>query len=320
MSQNGPAPLIIAHRGASGYLPEHTLAAKALAYGQGADFLEQDVVATRDDQLIVLHDIHLDRVTDVAERFPGRHRADGRYYARDFELAELLSLNVHERRNDDGRTAVYGQRFPTTSGRFRIVTLREEIEMIRGLNRSTGRAVGLYPEVKRPAWHRAEGIDVSAALLHVLDGYGYRVRDDPVWFQCFDFAELKCVRNELGSDLKLVQLLGENAWGESTSDYEFLKTAAGLREIAAIADGIGPWLQQLYTVTEVDGSPVSTGLVEAAHAAGLVVHPYTFRVDDLAAGFGSFAAMLRWSVDELGIDGLFTDFPDRARRALRDKP
>lgn len=308
-------PLIIAHRGASGYLPEHTLEAKALAYGLGADCLEQDVVASRDDELVVLHDIHLDRVTDVARRYPDRRRADGRYYVRDFALAELRQLNVHERRGNDGR-AVYGHRFPTQSGHFRIATLREEIELIQGLNRSMGRAVALYTEVKRPAWHREEGVDLFALLLELLAGYGYRTRDDAVWLQCFDAAELERARSDLGSELRQVQLLAENAGDEAGTDYAFLETPGGLRQVASYADGIGPWLGQLYTLADIDGHPVSTGLVSAAHAAGLVVHPYTFRADDLAPGFGSFAAMVRWFVSELDVDGLFTDFPDRALEAL----
>ena len=142
--------LVIAHRGACGYLPEHTLEAKAYAHALGADFVEQDIVATRDDELIVMHDIHLDRVTNVAERFPGRMRDDGRFYARDFDLHEIQSLNATERRRADGQTAVFPQRFPTTIGRFRVPTLREEIKFIQGLNRSTGRDVGIYPEIKRP--------------------------------------------------------------------------------------------------------------------------------------------------------------------------
>ena len=309
-------PLIIAHRGASAYLPEHTLEAKALAYGLGADCLEQDVVATRDNELVVLHDIHLDRVTDVAQRFPDRQREDGRYYARDFDLRELRQLNLHERRGEDGRTAVYGRRFPTRSGHFRIASLREEIEMIQGLNRSMERHVAIYPEVKRPAWHRDEGVDVFVLLLKLLAEYGYRKRDDAAWLQCFDAAELKRARKDLGCELRQVQLLGENAWGEADTDYGLLKTPNGLRQVATYADGVGPWLGQLYTLADIDGHPVSTGLVSAAHAAGLVVHPYTFRADDLAAGFGSFADMVRWFVSELGVDGLFTDFPDRAREAL----
>lgn len=309
-------PLIIAHRGASGYLPEHTLEAKALAYGLGADCIEQDVVATRDNELVVLHDIHLDRVTDVAQRFPDRQREDGRYYARDFDLRELRQLNVHERRAEDGRTAVYGRRFPTKSGHFGIASLREEIELIQGLNRSMGRDVALYPEVKRPAWHREEGVDVFVLLLKLLAEYGYRKRQDAAWLQCFDAAELKRARKDLGSELRQVQLLGENAWGEADTDYELLKTPGGLRQVATYADAVGPWLGQLYTLADIDGQPVSSGFVSAAHGAGLAVHPYTFRADDLAPGFGSFAAMVRWFVAELGVDGLFTDFPDRAREAL----
>lgn len=309
-------PLIIAHRGASGYLPEHTLEAKALAYGLGADFLEQDVVATRDDELVVLHDVHLERVTDVAERFPDRRRDDGRYYVRDFDLRELHELNVHERRGPDGRSAVYDRRFPTGSGRFRIAALRDEIEMIQGLNHSMGRNVGIYPEVKRPAWHREEGVDVFAVLLSLLAEYGYRHRDDPAWLQCFDAAELRRAREELGSELRHIQLLAEGGRGEGDTDFDFLATAGGLRQVGAWAEGVGPWLGQLYTLADIDGHPVSTGLVSAAHAAGLVVHPYTFRADDVAPGFASFQSMVRWFVDELAVDGLFTDFPDRVRGAL----
>ncbi|MEE8539261.1 MAG: glycerophosphodiester phosphodiesterase, partial [Woeseiaceae bacterium] len=172
-------PLIIAHRGASGYLPEHTLEAKALAYGMGADYLEQDVVVSRDDQLIVLHDIHLDRVTDVAERFPDRHRADGRFYVRDFDLDEIQSLRVWERLNSKGDAVEFPNRYPARSGNFRIASFEEELEFIAGLNRSSGRSVGIYPEIKRPAWHQADGVDMSPKLLEILDRFGYRESSDP---------------------------------------------------------------------------------------------------------------------------------------------
>jgi glycerophosphoryl diester phosphodiesterase len=159
--------LVIAHRGASGYLPEHTLEAKALAYGMGADYLEQDVVATRDDELVVIHDIFLDRVSNVAEKFPDRKRDDGRFYARDFDLAEIRTLRAWERRGDDGITAVFPKRFPTGQGAFQIPTLREEIKLVQGLNKSTGRSVGMYVEIKRPAWHKGEGVDISPILLQL---------------------------------------------------------------------------------------------------------------------------------------------------------
>ncbi len=309
-------PVVIAHRGACGYLPEHTLEAKALAYGMGADYLEQDVVATRDDVLVVLHDIHLDTVTDVAERYADRARADGRFYARDFDLAEIKTLNVHERRNEDGVTAVFPGRFPTNEGRFSIATVAEEITMIQGLNKATGRNTGIYPEVKSPAFHAEEGVDVSRLLLATLKQFGYTDKSAPVYVQCFDAKEVERLRNELECKLKIVQLIGENDWGESDTDYDVLKSADGLKNIAKVADGIGPWAPQLYTIAEIDGQAVSTGMVSAAHAVGLVVHPYTFRADALLPGFDTYAEMVEWFAGTLSIDGLFTDFPDKAIAAL----
>jgi len=313
---NSASPLIIAHRGASGYLPEHTLEAKSLAYAMGADYLEQDVVATRDDELIVLHDIHLDRVTDVAAKYPDRHRNDGRFYARDFDLAELRTLTVVERRQADGSTPVYPGRFPADSGRFRIATLAEEIELIQGLIKSAGRPVGIYPEIKKPAWHRAAGFDLSAAVIDLLARYGYDNRESRAYLQCFDAAEVRRIRQDLGSDLKLIQLLAENDWGESATDYDTLKSREGLGRLGGIVEGIGPWVNQLYSIADGSHRPLPGGLVRDAHDAGLDVHPYTFRADDLAPGFDSLADMVSWFVAELEIDGLFTDFPDVARQAL----
>ena len=308
-------PAIIAHRGASAYLPEHTLPAKALAYAMGADFLEQDVVATRDDELVVLHDIHLDRVTDVSTRFPDRARDDGRYYVRDFDLEEIRTLCVTERLDADGN-AVYPERFPTHSGRFGVNTLGEEIEFLHGLIRTTGGSAGIYPEIKRPAWHREEGIDLAAALLEVLAAHGYKGPDDPVFVQCFDAAELHRLRHELGCRMRLVQLVGDNSWGEADTDYELLCTERGLAEVAETADAIGPWVNLLYSAGEGGQPPGSTGLVERAHDAGLLVHPYTFRADDLAPGFDDFGDMVRYFCVDLGVDGVFTDFPDQVRALL----
>ncbi len=307
--------LVVAHRGASGYLPEHTLEAKALAYGMGADYLEQDVVATRDNELVILHDIHVDRVTNIAEKYPDRKREDGRYYVRDFDLAELKGLQVWERRKADG-SAVFPKRFPSAPGSFRIATLREELKLVQGLNKSTGRSVGMYVEIKRPAWHREEGVDISPLLLRLLDDVGYRTRDDKIYVQCFDPDELRRIRHELGSELKLVQLLDNKGWGDYFPEHDFLLTAEGLQQLAATVDGIGPYIGYVIRIAEVDGRAVSTGLVSAAHAAGLKVHPWTFRADQLAPGFDSLDEMIRWFVEELQIDGVFTDFPDIARAAV----
>jgi glycerophosphoryl diester phosphodiesterase len=307
---------IIAHRGASAYLPEHTLPAKALAYAMHADFLEQDVVATRDDELVVLHDIHLDRVTDVTTRFPDRARADGRFYVRDFDLDELRQLLVTERLDPDGQ-AVYPKRFPVRTGRFHIHTLAEELELVAGLNRATGRSVGIYPEVKRPAWHREEGVDLSIHMLRVLAEFGYSAAEDPVFVQCFDALEIQRLRHELDCRMRLVQLIGDNSWGEAETDYDQLRTAESLGKLSETADAIGPWLRHLYEIDATSGKPVSTGLVERAHEAGLQVHPFTFRADDLPPGFRCFEDTVRYFVEELGIDGLFTDFPDRVHRYRR---
>lgn len=309
-------PLIIAHRGASGYLPEHTLEAKAMAYAMGADYLEQDVVASRDDRLIVLHDIHLDRVTDVAERFPDRHREDGRYYARDFDLDEIQSLRAWERLDGAGKDAAYPGRFPARSGSFRVPSLEEELELIAGLNKASGGDVGIYPEIKRPAWHQAEGVDLGAMLLEILDRYDYRGPDDRAFVQCFDAREVERLRHEWNCRLPLIQLIGNNDWHESDTDYDQLLTEDGIAKLAKTVDGIGPGLWHLYALAEIDGQPISTGLVSLAHAHKLAVHPYTFRADQLPPGFETFEAAVHWFVATLSIDGLFTDFPDKALRSL----
>lgn len=311
------APIVIAHRGASGYLPEHTLAAKALAHEMGADYLEQDVVASRDDHLIVLHDIYLDRVTDVAERFPDRARDDGRFYARDFDLVELKQLRAWERMNEDG-TAVYPGRYPLRAGEFQLHTLQEELRFIERLNDGAGRTAGVYPEIKKPAWHREEGVDIAPLLLEALEAAGYSGRDDPVYVQCFDVGEVRRLRDELYAPFRVIQLIGENDWGESSTDYDALRTPEGLAGIAEVADGIGPWLPHLFELEAIDGVPVATGLAQAARELGLAIHAYTFRADDLPGGFADFRSLVRFFTEEIGVDGLFTDFPDQAIRALQD--
>ena len=299
---------VIAHRGASGYLPEHTLAAKALAHGMGADYLEQDVVASKDGELLVLHDIHLDRVTDVAKRFPGRERSDGRFYAIDFVLDELRELRVHERVDANG-DAVYPGRFPVSAGRFSLHTFDEELSFVRGLNKATGRNAGVYPEIKRPAFHHAAGIDITKRFLETLDRHGYRLKSDPVYVQCFDAMETRRIRNELGCELKLVQLIGENSWAESETDYDALRTSEGIAEMAKVVDGFGPWINHVVR-KGAGGEAVSTGLAERMHDAGCEVHPYTLRLDDLPEAFSSFDAAVTFLREKLWIDGVFTDFPD----------
>lgn len=278
----------------------------------GADYLEQDVVATRDDELVVMHDIHLDRTTNVSEVYPDRARSDGRWYVRDFDLRELRELRVWERFGADGQP-VYPNRYPPRSGLFRIHTLREELDFVERLNEDAERPVGVYPEIKKPAWHKEEGVDIAPRMLELLGEFGYRSKDDPIVLQCFDPAEVVRIRSELGCELTLIQLIAANDWNEAAADFDALRTETGLDRLAEIVDGIGPWLSQLYVT---DSGLKSTGLVEAARSRGLLVHPYTFRADDVPDGFSDFDALLSFAIEELGVDGLFTDFPDLARRAI----
>ena len=305
---------VIAHRGASGYLPEHTRAAKVLAHLMGADFLEQDVVATRDDELIVLHDIHLDTVTDVGIKYPGRARADGRYYVRDFDLAEIRTLAAWERMREDG-SAVYPARYPAQTGHHRVHTFVEEMLLINRLNKATGRRAGIYAEIKSPAWHRQEGVDLAPLLLQQINKFDGAGDPDLVFVQCFDDAEVRRLKQDLKCRWPIVQLIGLNEWQEAETDYAELVTPAGLARVAQLADGIGPHLSLLYTV--VDGQIEKTPLVANAHALGMIVHPYTFRSDDLPPGFESLEALLRFCVLELQVDGLFSDFPDQTIEILQ---
>ena len=296
-------PLVIAHRGASGYLPEHTLEAATLAYAMGADFIEQDLVLSKDLVPVVLHDIHLDTVTDVATKFPTRHRADGRFYALDFTLAELKSLDVHERRELDGKQ-VFANRYQGKAS-FKIATFAEELELIAQLNRQFKRQVGYYPEIKSPAWHQEQGVDISLIVLKVLREYSLDDADKAIYVQCFDFAETKRWRTELGAKVKLIQLIGDNSWGESDTDYTALQTPAMLKEVAKYAQGIGPWLPQVFDLKA--GKP--TTLVNNAHQVGLQVHPYTFRQDALPSGISS-EQVLNVLFNQVKVDGLFSDFTD----------
>lgn len=291
---------IIAHRGACAYLPEHSLAAKALAYGMGADYLEQDVVASRDGALLVLHDLWLDDVSDVARRFPDRARADGHFYCIDFDLDEIRTLGLHERIDPDTGQARYPARFPPGARRHRVVTLDEEIHFIHRLNASTGRNVGIYPEIKHPVWHRQQGVELGGRLLDLLQAQDYLNGNRRIFLQCFDSEELKSIHQRVGAGLPLIQLLSSR----TTVDRPLLD------EIRSYAAGIGPSLRLIYRGNTADGTPDLSGLVGNAHAAGLVVHPYTFRADALPAGIASLDELLQLFFGQLRVDGVFTDFTD----------
>ena len=327
-----PSPkIVIAHRGASGYLPEHTLPAKAMAYAQGADFLEQDLVMTKDNELVVLHDHYLDRVTDVAERYPHRVRKDGRFYAIDFTLAEIKSLKFTEgfTLKDGKKEQTFPQRFPMGKSDFHVHTFSEEIELIQGLNHSTGKNIGIYTEIKAPWFHRQEGKDISAKVLDVLKQYGYTKKSDNVYLQCFDYNEVKRIKTELepqrGMDVKLVQLITTSDARETQEQqngkwvnyrYDWMFKPGAMKTIAHYADGIGPDYSMLIAEGSSKGHIQLTDMMSEAHQNHLVVHPYTVRADRLPGWADNVDEVYDVLYNRAQVDGLFTDFPDKAVRFL----
>jgi len=295
LSSRAASPIVVAHRGASGYLPEHTLPAYAMAHAMGADYIEQDLVMTRDGVLLVLHDIHLEATSNVAERFPDRARPDGRWYAADFTLEEIRTLEARER---------LASRFPQGAARFALPTFSEAIELVQGLNTTTGREAGIYPELKAGGWHREEGLPMEEEFLRVLGAYGYTGPDAHIFVQSFEEEPLIRMR-ELGSELPQILLIGGGA-----AAARFL-TDEGLALVRSFANGIGP------SKGLVEADPT---LVERAHRAGLAVHPYTFRADAVPAAYADPQAELRRFFVDYGVDGLFTDHPDLAVELVRSLP
>jgi glycerophosphoryl diester phosphodiesterase len=331
-------PLVIAHRGASGYLPEHTLAAKVLAFAQGADYLEQDVVMTADDQLVVLHDLTLERTTDVATRYPMRARKDGSYYVVDFTLAELRQLRVSEgftAENQQVKNLMPG-RFPPLTANFSLHTLQEELELIAGLKLTTGKDVGIYVELKSPWFHHQHHKDLASAALTVLRAHGYDSLDDRAYVQSFDYHELVRVHDKiapaLGMQLKLVQLIADDSWLETYEQqtngtwqpysFAWMHSKEGLATLAKVVNGVGPSYEMLGSQPVKNGPFQLNQFVSFAHAAGLQVHPYTFRADPskLPTYANSFTKLLDLFIGEAGVDGVFTDFPDLAVQYLQQHP
>jgi len=287
------APIVIAHRGASGYLPEHTLPAYAFAYAQGADYIEPDLVLSKDKVFICMHDTDLESTTNVETVFPDRKRDDGQWYAGDFTLAELKQLQAEER---------LGNRFPQGAPGFPIATFEEVIQLVQGLNKTTGRDVGIYPELKSPTWHNQNGLPMEEALLAICTKWGYVGPDAKIFVQCFEPQPLMRMRNELKSTLPQIMLISNSPLQAQMS------TDAGLAQIAKFANGIGPDLAL------VDKDPT---LVARAHAVGLKVHPYTMRKDSLPPAYKEMADMVKQYVEVYQVDGFFTDFPDIAVNYLR---
>lgn len=298
------SPIVIAHRGASGYAVEHTEAAKALAHAQGADYIEQDVVLSKDRQFIVTHDITMEETTNVEERFPARARPDGRTYFADFTWSEIQQLSMHERTRRGSDQPALPDRFPGDAGQ-RVLRLADEIRLLAGLDKTTGKQTGFYIELKSPAFHKKEfGKSMGEALLKELASLGIQSDSDRCFIQCFEMEELVDLHERLKCKLPLIQLLGKRP-----TDLE-------LESMAVFAKGIGPSLELLASRGPND-EVVSSGLVEAARKAGLIVHPYTVRKHQQPKWSTSLKETHRFLIDQLKVDGFFTDYPDLGRDAVR---
>ena len=304
--------IVIAHRGASAYVPEHTLAGATMAYTLGADYIELDVVMTKDGYLVVLHDLTLNATTNVEDIFPERVNKKGKYNVIDFNLNEIQSLKVHERLRRNRKDAAFPSRFPIKSQLFGVPTLEEMILLVKGLSKSFGRKVGLYIELKAPAFHRKYKFDISEKLLHLLYRHGYKKRSDEVFIQSFDSTTLKSLRFKHKTNIRLIQLIGENKWSLSDTDFNYLQSEEGMKEVAKYADGIGPWINQVVTGIDYLGKPQISNIVANARRYSLLIHPYTFRKDRLPSYVSSFEELLNIFFNDIQVDGIFTDFPDLA--------
>lgn len=328
------APLVIGHRGASGYRPEHTLASYELAIDLGADFVEPDVVSTRDGVLVARHENEIGGTTDVADHpeFAARRTTktiDGNavtgWFTEDFTLAELKTLRARERLPE------LRQRNTLYDDRYEIPTLDEVIALVKSKERSLRRTIGLYPETKHPTYFRGIGLALEAPLVRTLNRAGYRNSHAPVFIQSFEVGNLRDLRRM--TRLRLVQLIDASgrpydfAASGDPRTYADLVTPAGLAEIAKYADGIGV-AKDWIVPRDADGALLApTTLIDDAHATGLVVHAWTFRNEnsflplDFRVGDAAnpvYPSLYGKAFDEyalffgLGLDGAFSDNSDTA--------
>jgi len=353
---NGKAPLVTGHRGASGYLPEHTLEGYSLAIDQGADFIEPDLVATKDGVLIARHEPDISATTDVASRpeFAARKTTktvDGvpveGFFASDFTLAEIKQLRAVQPRS---------YRPQEFNGKYEIPTFEEIIALAKQKSVEEGRVIGIYPETKHPTFHADLGLALEDRLLDALDKGGLSGADAKVLIQSFEVSNLQYLRTK--TPLPLVQLVDADGVGlageitlapPSDKPYDFAKkndprtfsdllTDEGLVFVAGYADGISPWKRYIVSTTGVDADGdgtaddvngdgavndadrkvlPATDVIARAHEKGLFVHTWTFRSETmfLASDYGTTPAAEYEVFFKLGIDGVFSDFPDQAVKA-----
>lgn len=300
-----PRPIVIAHRGASGHRPEHTLAAYALAVEMGADYIEPDLVSTKDGVLVARHENEIGTTTDVAQRFPDRRKTkviDGDtisgWFTEDFTLAELRTVRAKER---------LAFRSHAYDGQFMVPTFAEVLAFADSAGRRRGRVVGVYPEIKHPTYFARIGLPLEAPLLRALRTAGRDRRDAAVFIQSFEAAPLRVLRTQ--TRVRLVMLVSSRAQVLPES----------LTVMATYADAVGANSRLLVGA---DSAARPTTVVRDAHAAGLLVHVWTLRSEPvfLAARYGGDPLAEVREMQRLGVDGIFGDFPDVVVRGLGRVP
>jgi len=335
---DGKAPLVIAHRGASGLYPEHTLEAYQAAIDQGADFIEQDLVLTKDQVLICRHEPMLSGTTNVADKpeFASRKNIknlDGvptnDWFASDFTLAEIKTLRAKQS---------FADRPQQYNGQYLIPTFQEVIDLVKAQSTAKGRTIGIYPETKHPTFHEVQGLPLTSKLMDALTAAGWNSKEAPVYVQSFEVSNLRAIRTQHRSTVKLVQLYDAYDVDESgkmvmeapngqpydfvvagdARTYNDLATDAGLDFVKTYADGIGPWKPfiQPYVASSKASLP-ATSLIERAHRRGLIVHAYTFRNESryLLPAYNNDPKAEYKNFYNLGLDGVFTDFTATAVEA-----
>lgn len=313
-------PLILGHRGAAGHLPEHTRSGYILAIAAGADYIEPDLVSTRDGELIVRHENDISETTDVAQKYPARKTrkvVDGKaidgWFTEDFTLAEIKTLRARER---------LPFRNHAHDGRDEVLTLQEVIDLAKRASTEFGRTIGIYPETKHPSHFRSIGLPLEEKLVAILKANGYDAPDAPCFIQSFEYGNLQALRTMIATPLIFLMegaqrqpydfvLAGDpRTYGDLTHPEELAK-------IARFAQGIGP-SKRLIVPAKADRTLAApTTLVADAHRAGLLVHPYTFRDEPifLAPDYAADPQTEYLQFFRLGVDAVFSDFPDSAFRA-----
>jgi len=299
-------PLVIAHRGASGYVPEHTIASYTRAIDQGADYIEIDLVMTKDGYMVARHENELSDTTDVARRFPDRKKTktiDGKtvdgWFSEDFTLDEISTLLTRQR---------LPSRSQDENDHYQMPTIAEVLALRASKSRELGRQIGVYIETKHPAYFRSIGLPMEWVLISILKAWALDRPGAPVFLQSFDAASVRHMAER--TSVPAIYLLAKD--GPETTD-------AGLAEIATFAKGIGPVKTMIVPVDAKGRAGKPTDLVARAHRAGLLVHPYTFAPEPqyLPVTYGGDIAREYCLFAKLKVDGLFTDTPDLALKAYR---